>query len=264
MKSIRGRATSLVLILTTAILSASGGDESEPGDSAANRNLAAKVSISAGDYGFEAPETIPGGLVEISFRNGGKEPHFAGLARALPGRTFEEVRDALSAPAPPDPSSGPALAPPPLEDVAGMPTTDPERNAKLTVSLVPGTSLTVASRFHTYSTGTSRYSKRPNRCSHASQVVVAGAEHDTTVESGECAARRARRSPPATIAEACCAGSVTQDFVKNAARDTDPWSTFIDRIDSRRSSVRIGGPLMNAGLNRPRLVENERVDAATK
>ena len=58
---------------------------------------ATTLTITAGDYGFEAPDTIKGGTVEINFTNNGKEPHFAGLARVAPGKTVDDVRAALVA-----------------------------------------------------------------------------------------------------------------------------------------------------------------------
>jgi hypothetical protein len=87
-----------------------------------------KVTITATDYGFEAPATITGGTVEISFNNRGRELHFAGLAKVAPGRTFDDVKAALTAP----PSPTPPPRPPPFDEYAGLPTTDPGATGTMT------------------------------------------------------------------------------------------------------------------------------------
>jgi uncharacterized cupredoxin-like copper-binding protein len=124
------RRARIVLLLLMAACFASCGDSDDAGTSAG----ATKLTITADDYGFAAPESIRGGTVEINFTNNGKEPHFAGLAKVAPGKTVDDVRAALVAP----PSAAPT-GPPPFEDYAGMPTTDPGRSAQLTLNLPAGT-----------------------------------------------------------------------------------------------------------------------------
>lgn len=87
------------------------------------------------DYSFEAPETITGGLVEFSFTNRGKEPHFFGLARIPEGKSFDEVKDALTA-APP--AEGPSPGPPPFEDFAGIATGDAGVSGKASLNIPAG------------------------------------------------------------------------------------------------------------------------------
>ena len=123
----------LLLVLSAALLIACGGADHPLSNGL--ESAPTKLSIIAGDYGFEAPDTIAGGTVEISFTNKGKEPHFAGLAVVKPGRTFEDVQAAMTAP----PQSGPPSGPPPFEDVAGIPTADPGQTAKAILNLPAGT-----------------------------------------------------------------------------------------------------------------------------
>lgn len=93
-----------------------------------------KVNVVAEDYGFEAPATISGGLVEFTFTNTGNEPHFAGLARVADGKSFEEVEAAMTAP----PSADAPTAPPPFEDFAGIPTADPGEGGTMTLNVPAG------------------------------------------------------------------------------------------------------------------------------
>jgi uncharacterized cupredoxin-like copper-binding protein len=95
----------------------------------------AVVPIVAKDYAFELPATIKGGLVELSFTNTGQEPHFAGFAKVATGKTFEDVKAALTAP----PSTTPPAGPPPFEDTVGFPAADPGASGSLTVNLEAGT-----------------------------------------------------------------------------------------------------------------------------
>ena len=124
----------VLLALSVTVLAACGGGTESPSEAAA-RSQPTKLTIAATDYGFDAPDTITGGTVEISFTNTGKEPHFAGVAAVRPGKTFEDVQAALTAPA----SSPPPPGPPPFEDVAGIATADPGRSSKATLNLPAGT-----------------------------------------------------------------------------------------------------------------------------
>lgn len=94
-----------------------------------------KVNVVAEDFAFDAPATISGGAVEFSYSNRGKEPHFAGLARVAPGKSFEDVQAAMTAP----PSAALPTVPPPFEDFAGIPTADPGAGGKMTLNLPAGT-----------------------------------------------------------------------------------------------------------------------------
>lgn len=125
------RRRALALVAFAAALLAGCGGADRPSGAAADRPPT-KVNITATDYGFDAPDTIEGGTVEISFTNNGREPHFAGVAAVRPGKSFEDVHAALTA-------SAPSPGPPPFEDFAGIPTADPGRTAKATLDLPAGT-----------------------------------------------------------------------------------------------------------------------------
>src|SRR5436853_7850502 len=59
------------------------------------------VTITATDYAFGGPDTIPAGLVTLRLVNVGKEPHQAGLVRIDSGKTGTAVEAALESPGPP-------------------------------------------------------------------------------------------------------------------------------------------------------------------
>ena len=127
------RTLAALLVLSAALLASCGGTDGS--SEAASRSAATKLVITATDYGFEAPDTIAGGTVEITFTNNAKEPHFAGLAAVGPGKTFADVQAALTAPA----SSSARSGPPPFEEFAGIATADPGRRSKATINLPAGT-----------------------------------------------------------------------------------------------------------------------------
>lgn len=94
-----------------------------------------RVNITGKEYDFDVPAVIRGGLVEISFANSGQEPHFAGLAKVAQGRTFADVKAALTAP----PSAPPPPGPPPFEDFGGAATIAPGGRDKIAFNLPAGT-----------------------------------------------------------------------------------------------------------------------------
>jgi uncharacterized cupredoxin-like copper-binding protein len=129
MQAFCGRMSALVLVVG---LVACGSDESEP-----EKASAAEVTVVARDYSFEVPATIRGGLVEVSLRNAGGEPHFVDIASMTPQATLPEVKAALS---PPPGSPVPAGSPGPalFERFAGVSTMEPGRTGKVTVNLPAG------------------------------------------------------------------------------------------------------------------------------
>lgn len=129
----RSRSLAFALMLGTISLSAcggggDGGSKASPraGETTEPQAQASpnRVNIAALDYSFDAPASIRGGLVQFAFANRGKEPHFFGLARIAEGRSFNEVKGALTAPPPATPPPGPPPAPP-FEDFGGVATADP-------------------------------------------------------------------------------------------------------------------------------------------
>jgi hypothetical protein len=59
------------------------------------------VTITATDYAFGGPDTIPAGLVTLRLVNAGKEPHQAGLVRVDSGKSSAAVEAAMKAPGAP-------------------------------------------------------------------------------------------------------------------------------------------------------------------
>lgn len=77
------------------------------------------VRVSATDYAFAAPETIPAGLVTIQLMNQGKEPHQAAILRLPTGKTFADFQKGMAAMAH-HPQGGPGSGPPPWAGAAEM------------------------------------------------------------------------------------------------------------------------------------------------
>jgi uncharacterized cupredoxin-like copper-binding protein len=121
-----------------------GCGDDEPGASApeasstsssSSTTEAKAVAITAKDYAFDAPDSIEGGLIEISFTNAGQEPHFAGLAKVAEGKTFDDAKAVLAA----APSDAPPSGPPPFEEYAGAATMNPGAKGNATFNLPAGT-----------------------------------------------------------------------------------------------------------------------------
>lgn len=131
MRTVPRLLSALVLVVG---LAACGSDDPEPSVKAAGR----EVTVVAHDYRFDVPATIEGGLIQVSFRNAGGEPHFVDMASMAPQATLSEVQAELSpppgSPAPTGGRPGPAR----FERFAGVSTMDPGRTGKVTVNLLAG------------------------------------------------------------------------------------------------------------------------------
>ena len=139
MKTTRVIAFALMLASSNLVACGDGGeDRAAPDTRQENTGDAAaqKVNIVAREYSFDAPATLEGGVVQFTFSNRGNEPHFVGLARVNEGRTFEDVRAALTAPLP-SPGSAPA-GPPPSEDFGGTPTIHPGVEGEMAFNIPAG------------------------------------------------------------------------------------------------------------------------------
>jgi hypothetical protein len=80
---------------------ACGGAESPPGDSAAAPAAAPNVvTITATDFAFEAPDTVPAGVTTLRLVNRGPALHHAQLVRLNEGKTVDELLNALKQPGP--------------------------------------------------------------------------------------------------------------------------------------------------------------------
>ena len=62
---------------------------------------ASVVTITATDYAFGGPDSIPAGLVTLRLVNAGREPHQAGLVRIDSGKSGAAVEAAMTAPGAP-------------------------------------------------------------------------------------------------------------------------------------------------------------------
>jgi hypothetical protein len=88
------------------------------------------IDIMASDYAFDAPDTIPSGLVTIRLMNHGKEPHHAQLLRMNDGVSFSDFGAALQL------EGESALRLTTLTGGAGA--LDPGNSDEVTLNLAPG------------------------------------------------------------------------------------------------------------------------------
>lgn len=87
------------------------------------------VTVSASDFEFTAPDTIPGGVVTLRLLNRGPSLHHVQLVRLGEGKTFDSLMTAMRHPGPP-----PAW----MRLVAGPNAPAPGDSSELTGTLVPG------------------------------------------------------------------------------------------------------------------------------
>jgi len=81
-------------IALVAVLSACSTPEKKP-----SQNLAAApnlVSLTATEYAFEAPDTLPAGWTTFRLVNRGQEVHYGHIVRLDPGKTVQELVDAYA------------------------------------------------------------------------------------------------------------------------------------------------------------------------
>jgi len=123
-------AAVLLLFVATAC-----GDDDSGGGAGDDAAAPTVVNLTAKDYTFELPATIEGGTIELNYKNDGAEPHFAAFAKAAAGKTFADVKAALTAP----PGGEAPAGPPPFTEEAGAATVDPGGSAAMTFDLEAGT-----------------------------------------------------------------------------------------------------------------------------
>lgn len=88
-----------------------------------------QVTVTANDFAFDAPDTIPAGLTEVRLLNKGTEMHHVWLIRLESGKTMKDLFDAMG------PHGGmPAWA----RDVGGPNTPGPDGEATAILRLNPG------------------------------------------------------------------------------------------------------------------------------
>ena len=89
------------------------------------------LAITATDFAFDAPATIPAGTTKVTLTNAGKEEHQAQVAGLVEGKTFADLTAALQGP-----DEGAALA---LVNLSGGPTgVQPGASVSTTSTLEPG------------------------------------------------------------------------------------------------------------------------------
>lgn len=81
-------------ITLVAVLTACAAREESPGQRpAAAPNV---VSLTATEYAFEAPDTIPAGWTDFRLANRGQEIHYGHIVRLEPGKTVQDLVDAYA------------------------------------------------------------------------------------------------------------------------------------------------------------------------
>jgi len=71
-----------------AVLSACSGGREAPSQPPATPNL---VALTATEYVFEAPDTVPAGWTTFRLANHGREVHYGHMVRLDPGKTVPEL-----------------------------------------------------------------------------------------------------------------------------------------------------------------------------
>lgn len=89
------------LVISFVFIAACGGGAEGPPGEAPGQERAETVSVTATDFAFEHPANIQAGPVELQLTNRGKTQHVLILARANPGATLDEAREALLSGEPP-------------------------------------------------------------------------------------------------------------------------------------------------------------------
>lgn len=86
--------SSIALVLTSsAVLACARKPAPPPAPPTAN-----VVTITANDFAFVAPDTIPAGLTTVKFQNAGKEPHQVVFVRIDSGKTMADVANLMKDP----------------------------------------------------------------------------------------------------------------------------------------------------------------------
>lgn len=89
----------------------------------------AAVTVTADEYSFDVPRTVPAGYVKLRMVNRGKQVHHAQLLRLAPGKTFADFQQAMRAGGPP---------PKWIVELGGPGAADPGAEANATAYMAPG------------------------------------------------------------------------------------------------------------------------------
>ncbi len=119
--------------MTTLLVVACGGQTFTSGGNSQNsttQHVMPAITIKAMDFSFDQPNSIPAGLVDITFENNGGQPHQIQLARINNGN-FDELSAALK--------KGPEAALPLVTLTGGANTIDPGAKQEVILNLQQGT-----------------------------------------------------------------------------------------------------------------------------
>ena len=93
---------------------------------------AAQNTVTAREFLFDGPTTLPAGQATINFKNAGTQSHEMSLVKLNAGVTPDQLKAALASTAPPS-------GPPPFSSEGGMGGINPGETGQTTVNLTPGT-----------------------------------------------------------------------------------------------------------------------------
>lgn len=127
----------LLLVGTLSALALASCGQDEPAGRAGEESTstvppevgANVVDVRAGEYGYEMPDRIAGGVVTFSLANEGEQPHEFAFVRLRDGATADELAEAFLREEEPDFA----------EDLAGVPVLSSGNSATLSRELEPGT-----------------------------------------------------------------------------------------------------------------------------
>lgn len=92
----------------------------------------AQNTVTAREFLFDGPTTLPAGPTTINFKNAGTQPHELSMVKLNAGVTPDQLKAALGSTAPPS-------GPPPFSSEGGMGGISPGETGQTTVNLTPGT-----------------------------------------------------------------------------------------------------------------------------
>jgi plastocyanin len=105
------------------------------GTSAGGTLPSGDATVTAKDFTFAVPPSVPTGAHTFSFTNQGPQPHEAGIIKLNSGTTVEQITSILTGP--PLPSGAPET-PPPWTDAGGIGGVSPGASATFTANLEAG------------------------------------------------------------------------------------------------------------------------------
>ncbi len=127
-------ATALFAVAACAKPDAKVTDSAAPAAATASSVAPLEVNVVTTDYAFDAPDTIPSGLVSLRLLNKGKELHHVQLIRLTGGKTYADVQKFLK-------EAPPGSPPPAWTEAVGGPNSPPPGSPivqVVTQELTPG------------------------------------------------------------------------------------------------------------------------------